>query len=409
MVLAALGCGDAEGPEVRPPRLGGVWTVILTEAVPDGRVWIIQADSAVDQQPGGSEGKQRAAVWANLNRPPFTRNMTLEVSRDGDLMRWTLERAGNVQGGGEGRVATGGMYRVPRARGDATLLWQGNPLPVVFDAFQGVPMPPRVRRQSYKAPPVAVTAPGIVTLRMDDCTMADAWAFQILQRLHLVVEVAVPTAFVGRPHFCDWSLVRSMALAGNTIEAHSRIHGHSPTSFGDFYLETVGSLLDLRAQGYDPRIFIQPGTWARGYPHFDAPGKLDTPYGALLRRTFLAVEGYVGHDRSMPLPVRGPDGAGQIPIGAFTPETLEGFLRDVASASQWAHLSWHSARMKPYDLEVRLRVVAALRDSGLVQVLPYAMALFAGRATVPRGALPLPPDTIPHDCLTPIDETPCGR
>ena len=40
---------------------------------------------------------------------------------------------------------------------------------------------------------------------------------------------------------------------------------------------------------------------------------------------------------------------------------------------------WHAWDMTPTELKARLRVIAALRDSGMVTVLPYYTALNATR------------------------------
>jgi len=45
----------------------------------------------------------------------------------------------------------------------------------------------------------------------------------------------------------------------------------------------------------------------------------------------------------------------------------------------WISFMWHAWDMTPTELKARLRVIAALRDSGMVTVLPYYTALHATR------------------------------
>jgi hypothetical protein len=50
-----------------------------------------------------------------------------------------------------------------------------------------------------------------------------------------------------------------------------------------------------------------------------------------------------------------------------------------AADSLWISFMWHAWDMSDTALEARLRVIAALRDSGLVTVLPYYPTLRALR------------------------------
>jgi hypothetical protein len=58
---------------------------------------------------------------------------------------------------------------------------------------------------------------------------------------------------------------------------------------------------------------------------------------------------------------------------------LERRIRHAIEDSTWINFMWHSVEMPPAELESRLRVIAALRDSGLVTVLPFYVALHATR------------------------------
>jgi len=199
-----------------------------------------------------------------------------------------------------------------------------------------------------------------------------------MHALGLVAEMAIPTRRLDRRGHCTQSLLAAMVADGNTVESHSRLHGSAPPNFGDFYLEVVGSAQDLRGRGFDPHVFIQPGTWQQGPTLLDSRAKLQSPYYALLRRLYVSTEAYAW-PAAMRIPVPGREGPNHWPLKVFTPQTLEARLRMAAADSLWITFMWHSWDMPLAQLEPRLRVIAALRDSGLVTVLPYYPALRAVR------------------------------
>jgi hypothetical protein len=194
--------------------------------------------------------------------------------------------------------------------------------------------------------------------------------------------MGIPSWRIGRPRYCTQGLLEQMLADGNTIESHSRLHAAAPASFGDFYLETVGSAQELRGRGFDPHVFIPPGTWRQGPTLLDSQAKLHGPFHELLRRVYVSTEAY-----AMPSAIRlpalggggGREGPSSWPLKAFTLAGLEGRLRMAAADSLWISFMWHAWDMPHTALEARLRVIAALRDSGLVTVLPYYSALRAGR------------------------------
>jgi hypothetical protein len=63
----------------------------------------------------------------------------------------------------------------------------------------------------------------------------------------------------------------------------------------------------------------------------------------------------------------------------LTPVALAAKLRQAAADSSWITFMWHAWDMPLPALEARLRVIAAMRDSGLVTVLPYYPTLRAVR------------------------------
>jgi hypothetical protein len=110
----------------------------------------------------------------------------------------------------------------------------------------------------------------------------------------------------------------------------------------------------------------------------DGPGKLIGPFADLLRRVYVSTESYALPSH-VSIPVPGRDGPSSLPLKLLTPAALDARVRRAAADSQWIGFMWHSWDMPLEDLRARLRVIAALRDSGLVTVLPYFSALHAGR------------------------------
>jgi hypothetical protein len=265
-----------------------VWTLILADDA--GKVWIAQTDSAVAVH-GESPAAATAALWSVLDSAPDFRDLRLTAQVDGRQMSWTLMRAGVPLGSGLGAMrAYVGSAGAPRFSGTASLELDGTRRSASFDAIGGLPMPAEPVVQAPRAAPPP--AHGIVSLRADDCPATESQVLAFLRAAGLTAEFAVPTRLVGRPGRCTWATVDSLAAAGNAIEAHSRFHERSPATFGDFYIETIGSALDLVSRGHPAHLFIQPGSWLSGPPDLDDPSKLLTPYAALLRRTFVGIEAY---------------------------------------------------------------------------------------------------------------------
>jgi hypothetical protein len=359
------------------------WTIILRDAA--GRTWIAQTEAA------GTNGSWTASLWSRLDSAPAARDLTLRVGvfvhrdqagtagRVVALLRWVLADHGAVLASAEqgGALRYDSRHGVLRARGPAAGLSGGR---LTFEAISDTPMPavPVDDGPPATAPRVVIHTPAVVSLRIDDCMAADAAAFRLLHALGLVAEMGIPSRWLDRRGHCTQSLLQAMVADGNTIESHSRWHRSAPPSFGDFYLETVGSALDLRRRGFDPHVFIQPGTWRHGPTLFDGAQKLRSPYFELLRRVYVATEAYAW-PAAMRLPVAGRQGPNHWPLKAFTPLTLAARLRQAATDSTWITFMWHAWDMPLPALDARLRVIAALRDSGLVTVLPYYPTLRAVR------------------------------
>ncbi len=379
VVLAAAllaGCLD-RGPgdplgNSPPDRDGGqVWTLILSDDA--GRVLVAQSDSALapgeDAAAGGS-----AKLWRTLDAAPDADALTLSLRVHGRRLAWSLTRPGETVASGSGaRLAYAGDDGAPRFAGAASVALAGAAASMRFDAIAGLPMP---AGPPAAAAPLPVPARGVVSIRVDDCSAWDSTSLRLLERHHLVASFAVPSRLAGRPGRCPRALLDRIAGAGNAIEAHSRYHDAAPRTFADFYLEVVGASRDLAAMGFPPEVFVQPGSWTEGPALFDSPAKLATPYGALLRRVYRAVEAYQTDAPAVALPAAGRwPYAGEIRY--FDDARLAQFVRDAAARGEWVELLWHSGDQSWADLDARLGVIQALRDSGMVTNLTFRDALRA--------------------------------
>lgn len=369
------GFEDLLGNSAPDPSGRQQWTVILASDA--GQVWIAQTDSVVAVQ-GDASGDGRAALWSVLDSAPDLRDLRFRAEVSGRRMDLVITRAGDTVVSGEGALYSYvGNAGAPRFAGSASLTVSGSTRTVRFDAIGGVPMPAVPIRERPAPAPRPVAAPGIVSLRIDDCGRLDSASVVALQGFHLIASFAVPTRLVGRATSCSRELLRAIADSGNAIEAHSRFHSRSPATFADFYLETVGSERDLAAMGYDARVFVQPGSWNSGPTLFDSPAKLDTPYGALLRRVYEAVEAYQQVDPLVPLPADGARWPTPREITFLTADQVSRYTREAAAGGGWIEFMWHSGAEPRPALEAKLAAIAALRDSGYVAILPFREALHA--------------------------------
>lgn len=380
LVIVAIGTAclslpsGPAGVQARDALLEHVWTIILTSD--SGRVWVVQSDTA-EGHPASLEDTLSAAIWTSLDGAPDQTDLVLRVARRGQALSWVLEFLGAPLASGDATLWTDALYLIPRSRGTTTLYWDGATRSVAFDVLGGTPLPPRPMIDPLAAAGDTVRAPAIVSLRMDDCSEADAQSFIVLRQLALTAEIGVPSRFLNRAGRCSVQLLNAMVEAGNAVESHSRTHGATPSTFGDFYLETVGSARDLRTWGFHPHDFIQPGSWNVGPSSFDNPAKLQTPYAALVRRAYVAMEAYTPPARSVPIPPPARFGPLPYPIGNLAPSSIDSIVRAAVSNRAWIEFMWHSTETTPAALVPRLAVIAALRDSGLVVVMPFYAALHA--------------------------------
>ena len=351
------------------------WTVIF--AGDGGQVWIAQTDSAVAVQ-GDSSREALASLWSVLDSAPHLRDLRFRARVDGRRMQLAILDGMDTVASGDGALLSyAGSAGAPRFAGRASLTGSGATRTVRFDAIGGVPMPEVPIHERPAPAPTPVAAPGIVSLRIDDCGRADSASLAALERFHLVGSFAVPSRLVGRAASCSPALLRAIADAGNAVESHSRLHSWPPPTFAEFYLETVGSRRDLVAMGYDPRVFVQPGSWDTGPTLFDSPAKLETPYGALLRRVYEAVEAYQQVDPLVPIPALGARWPTPREITFLSVAQIASYTREAAARHGWIEFMWHSGAEPRPALEAKLAAIAALRDSGYVANLPFRDALHA--------------------------------
>jgi hypothetical protein len=380
LVCAAVGACLERSPEdplgnEAPDLLGRqVWTLLLEED--SAHVWLVQSDTAFALHEEASSIPVGAALWSVLDSAPDSRGLQWSAAMDGRRLHWSLSSDGVIVGGGSGAALSYvGERGTLRFAGNGTLDWGGRTHVVRFDALGGLPIPETPAERPAPAPQVR-RGRGIVSLRIDDCHAADSASLSTLRAFGLVAEFAVPTRLIGRPGFCSRALLQAIADAGDAVESHSRFHERSPASFADFFIETVGSWRDLRALGYDPHNFIEPGTWDHGAPYFNTPSKLQSPYGALLRRLYVSVEGYASNP-SVAIPALGREGPTSMVLPGYSSAEVEALARDAAGRGRWIQFMWHSGDQPADSILAGLRTIAALRDSGLIDVMPFRAALTA--------------------------------
>ena len=109
---------------------------------------------------------------------------------------------------------------------------------------------------------------------------------------------------------------------------------------------------------------------------FDSRAKLRGAAGALLRRLYVATEAYAYPDTTLILPARGRIGPPPL-LMTMAPEQVAVKVRQAAATGGWIEFMWHSREISADSLWPRLVVIAALRDSGLVEVMPFYRALHA--------------------------------
>ena len=375
--------------KVGAPTVVRIWTLVLADT--GSRIWVAQSTVGVPDSIAAGAWAGSAAWWSRLDSAPSAQDLTLhttiaapldflKVAKPfGWLVSWRLDGGGAAwSAAGSGLLTMDWRHRTWRSTGWAVKEVGGVPERVRFELIADTPMPLDLIVDPTPRGSVVVHTPAIVSLRIDDCMAADRVAFELLQRLRLTAEMGVPSRRVNRRGHCSKQLLDEMVAAGDLVESHSRLHGATPGSFGDFYLDVVGSAQDLRRRGFEPLVFIPPGTWRQGPTLMDSPGKLVGPYAELLRRVYVSTQSYA-LPAVVAVPVSGRDGPGGAALKWFTIPVLEGRLRQAVADSQWLSFMWHAWDMTPAELEARLRVIAALRDSGLVTVLPYYTALHATR------------------------------
>ena len=383
-LLAALaGCADATGASDPDPLGGRIWTFLLTDSA-TGIAWVLQTDTAISVAEQDA-APAAASLWTALDSAPSATRFSVNAAVSGREMQFTLRDGDEPAGTATARrFAYHGDGGAPRYAGQATITLGGTARELRFDAIAGVPMPTEVFVEA--TPPPAAPPPGaIVSLRADDCNTGESEVLAALVQHRLTAEFAVPSRLVGRAGHCNWLLVDSLAAAGNAIEAHSRFHEGAPATFPEFYLEIVGAAQDFAARGHRPRVWIQPGSWLQGPAHLDGLAKLGSPYGALLRRVYGAVEAYTSQDAGSALSYacRATRGPRLYFIRDFDDVTLRATLERAAADGRWIELMWHTGDQPIARLAEQFAIIAEFRDAGRVRVMPVYEALLAGATDRP--------------------------
>lgn len=381
LILAACLDGSAVEPALDPtsdPVLPAIWTILLTDSA--GHVWLLQSDTAFQAEPVWPHMPIAATLWTALDSAPALRGLALDLRMGDGRVTWSVSQRDGSLMTGTGSVTRIGQ--VPVFRGPVSTAGLG--AGARFSAFAGVPFPTEPLVQRAPGEHVQLDAPAVLSLRADDCPTQDVATLALLRELRLRAEFAVPARLVGQPPNCPRSFIPEVLRAGSVVESHSRFHGGPPADFTGFYLETVGSAQDLRRFGADPRIFIQPGTWTSGPAMFDASAKLATPYGALLRRVYAGIEAYVPRSSVISLPASGWTGPAPNVLSHLPPAEVDSLIRDAAARHGWIEFMWHSAAQPLEAIAPQLRVIAALRDSGLIDVMPFAEV----QGAIPEAHLP---------------------
>ena len=382
-LLAGCAAGDGFGSSDPDPLGPRIWTFLLSDSV-SGTAWVLQTDSAVAVAEAEASATS-AALWTALDSAPSRRGLVVHAAVSGREMQFMLTDGDVPAGRATGQLlAYHGGGGAPRYAGSATVTLEGRTRVLRFDAISGVPLPPEPFAIPA-APPPGVQPRAVVSLRADDCNTGESEVLALLVEHRLTAEFAVPSRLVGRPGHCNWMLVDSLAAAGNAIEAHSRFHDIAPKDFAEFYLETVGAARDLAARGHQPNLWVQPGSWLQGPAHLDGPPKLASPYGALLRRLYGAVEAYTSPDAGSALSYacRSTHGPVLYFLKDFDEATLRATLDRVSGTGRWVEFMWHTGDQPIDRLGRQLAIIAEYRDAGVLAVMPVYRALVAGVTDAP--------------------------
>ena len=378
LFAAACAGGDSLSSSDPDPLGPRIWTFLLTDSA-SGTAWVLQTDTPVavaerDAAPAP------ATLWTVLDSAPARRGLTVHAAVDGRELRFAVSDGAAPRGTATGRLfAYHGNGGAPRYAGSGVVTLDGVARTLRFDAIAGVPLPSEPFAPPA-APPLTGAPRAVVSLRADDCNTGESEVLALLVEHRLTAEFAVPSRLVGRQGHCNWALVDSLAAAGNAIESHSRFHDNAPKDFPEFYLETVGAGRDLAARGHTPRVWVQPGSWLQGPAHLDGPQKLASPYAALLRRMYGAVEAYVSDNpgSSLTYSYLGTRGPVVYSLRDFDDAALHATLQRAADTGRWIEFMWHTGDQPMERLGEQLAIIAQFRDAGSIAVMPLYEALAAG-------------------------------
>jgi hypothetical protein len=233
-----------------------------------------------------------------------------------------------------------------------------------------------------RLPPVVDDSIPEILIRLDDASATDADFLGRLSMRGLPAEIAVPTRLVGLPGRLTWNELRGWRARGMGIAMHSREHRRTSADSQYFVAEIVGGFAELAAQGLSTRVFVEPGTWG-GAVSFDAPQKLHTWRGALLR-SFATVSECYAYPRAFSFVVADSFALG-LSHATISDGLSESQIRALWQGALLPRLATvflvHTARLKsPGQLDWFLDLVAGAAASGKIRVVTDAEQLFLPRS-----------------------------
>ncbi len=199
----------------------------------------------------------------------------------------------------------------------------------------------------------------------------------------------MPTRLVGRGNNPTWPELGQWRAKGMGIVMDSRYHLKSSANAQHLIAEIVGGFAEMRAHGFATNVFVQPGTWGDSI-YFDAPQKLATWRGALLR-TFATVSECYAYGPLLNRSAISPLGIGHVTISDGASDARIRQYWDVAQRPNHATVILvHTLRLRTKDqLDWFLNLVATAQASGTVRVVANSQDLF-GASPPPLE----PPDSI---------------
>jgi hypothetical protein len=372
----ACGSGLAPTPAGTDIRSEHLWVFHISGGSYDAHIQLV----AIGGRSVGSAGRVFRPLASRAADGTVTNDFAAFVATAADStgLRWTLRPP-------DGPALQLGYTIAGDTASGALTLPDGTRYPLVgvrFDSAAATLIAPTFVPVSGRQPPV-------VMLRLDDTPGTDRDFLQRLKARGLTAEVAVPTRLVGRGNNLTWPELGQWRAKGMGIVMHSRFHLKSSANAQHLIAEIVGGFAEMRAHGFATNVFVQPGTWGDSI-YFDAPQKLATWRGALLR-TFATVSECYAYGPLLTRSAISPLGIGHVTISDGASDARIRQYWDVAQRPNHATVILvHTLRLRTKDqLDWFLNLVATAQASGTVRVVANSQDLF-GASPPPLE----PPDSV---------------